>query len=31
MAEKKRDSEVDAMLDRLLDGKRPEEVVGPPR
>ena len=28
MAKKKQDPEVDAMLDRLLDGKRPEEIVG---
>lgn len=28
MAEKKQDEDVDAMLDRLLEGKRPEEVVG---
>ncbi|MEQ9398131.1 MAG: IS256 family transposase [Longimicrobiales bacterium] len=28
MAEEKQDQDVDAMLDRLLEGKRPEEVVG---
>lgn len=28
MAEKKQDQDVDAMLDRLLEGKRPEDVVG---
>jgi len=28
MAEKKQDQDVDAMLDRLLEGRSPEEVVG---